>query len=81
MEWKLELVAVPVTDVDRAKAFYTTDLAWMKIPTRCCTCSAILGLTVPLFRLNRRRLWDFTCSHMMTDGFVSPPSPTSTRTC
>jgi predicted enzyme related to lactoylglutathione lyase len=22
MEWKLELVAVPVTDVDRAKAFY-----------------------------------------------------------
>jgi predicted enzyme related to lactoylglutathione lyase len=23
MEWKLELVAVPVTDVDRAKAFYT----------------------------------------------------------
>ena len=23
MEWKLELVSVPVTDVDRAKAFYT----------------------------------------------------------
>jgi predicted enzyme related to lactoylglutathione lyase len=23
MEWKLELVAIPVTDVDRAKAFYT----------------------------------------------------------
>jgi len=23
MNWKLELVAVPVTDVDRAKAFYT----------------------------------------------------------
>lgn len=22
MDWKLELVAVPVTDVDRAKAFY-----------------------------------------------------------
>ena len=22
MEWKLEVVAVPVTDVDRAKAFY-----------------------------------------------------------
>lgn len=22
MEWKLELVAVPVSDVDRAKAFY-----------------------------------------------------------
>ncbi len=23
MEWKLELVAIPVSDVDRAKAFYT----------------------------------------------------------
>ena len=23
MDWKIELVAVPVTDVDRAKAFYT----------------------------------------------------------
>lgn len=23
VDWKLELVAVPVTDVDRAKAFYT----------------------------------------------------------
>ena len=23
MDWRLELVAVPVTDVDRAKAFYT----------------------------------------------------------
>jgi catechol 2,3-dioxygenase-like lactoylglutathione lyase family enzyme len=24
MDWKLELVAVPVTDVDKAKAFYTS---------------------------------------------------------
>ena len=23
MDWKLELIVVPVTDVDRAKAFYT----------------------------------------------------------
>ena len=23
MDWKLELVAIPVTDVDRAKTFYT----------------------------------------------------------
>ena len=23
MDWKLELVAVPVSDVDRSKAFYT----------------------------------------------------------
>ena len=28
MDWKLELVAVPVTDVDRAKAFYTEKLGF-----------------------------------------------------
>jgi predicted enzyme related to lactoylglutathione lyase len=29
MEWKLELVAVPVTDVDRAKAFYTQKVGFV----------------------------------------------------
>jgi predicted enzyme related to lactoylglutathione lyase len=28
MEWKLELVAVPVSDVDRAKAFYTDQVGF-----------------------------------------------------
>ncbi len=28
MDWKLELVAVPVSDVDRAKAFYTDKVGW-----------------------------------------------------
>ena len=28
MDWKLELVAVPVTDVDRAKAFYTENVGF-----------------------------------------------------
>jgi catechol 2,3-dioxygenase-like lactoylglutathione lyase family enzyme len=28
MDWKLELVAVPVSDVDRAKAFYTHKLGF-----------------------------------------------------
>jgi catechol 2,3-dioxygenase-like lactoylglutathione lyase family enzyme len=28
MDWKLELVAVPVSDVDRAKAFYTQQLGF-----------------------------------------------------
>jgi predicted enzyme related to lactoylglutathione lyase len=28
MEWKLELVAVPVSDVDRAKAFYTEQVGF-----------------------------------------------------
>lgn len=28
MDWKLELVAIPVSDVDRAKAFYTDSLGF-----------------------------------------------------
>src|SRR5919198_3718542 len=28
MDWKLELVAVPVSDVDRAKAFYTQQVGF-----------------------------------------------------
>ena len=31
MDWKLELVSVPVSDVDRAKAFYTE--RWASTPT------------------------------------------------
>ncbi len=29
MDWKLELVAVPVSDVDRAKAFYTEQVGFV----------------------------------------------------
>jgi predicted enzyme related to lactoylglutathione lyase len=29
MDWKLELVAVPVADVDRAKAFYTAQVGFV----------------------------------------------------
>jgi catechol 2,3-dioxygenase-like lactoylglutathione lyase family enzyme len=28
MDWKLELVAIPVTDVDRAKAFYVEQVGF-----------------------------------------------------
>ncbi|HEX4282790.1 MAG TPA: glyoxalase superfamily protein, partial [Solirubrobacteraceae bacterium] len=28
MDWKLELVAIPVTDVDRAKAFYVDQVGF-----------------------------------------------------
>ncbi len=28
MDWKLELIVVPVADVDRAKAFYAESLGW-----------------------------------------------------
>src|SRR6185369_2339999 len=29
MDWKLELVAIPVTDVDRAKAFYVDQVGFV----------------------------------------------------
>ena len=29
MDWKLELVSVPVSDVDRAKAFYTDKVGFV----------------------------------------------------
>jgi catechol 2,3-dioxygenase-like lactoylglutathione lyase family enzyme len=29
MDWKIELVAIPVTDVDRAKAFYTEQVGFV----------------------------------------------------
>ena len=29
MDWKIELVAIPVTDVDRAKAFYVDQLVFV----------------------------------------------------
>jgi catechol 2,3-dioxygenase-like lactoylglutathione lyase family enzyme len=28
MDWKLELIAIPVSDVDRAKAFYTEKIGF-----------------------------------------------------
>ena len=31
MDWKLELVVVPVSDMDRAKEFYTARLGWTLI--------------------------------------------------
>ena len=32
MDFKLELVAVPVSDVDRAKAFYTDKVGFKALP-------------------------------------------------
>ena len=44
MDWKLELVAIPVSDVDRAKAFYTEQAGFTadhdhRSATRCASCS------------------------------------------
>jgi predicted enzyme related to lactoylglutathione lyase len=57
MDWKLELVAVPVSDVDRAKAFYseqigfnadhdhqvTDDLRFVQLTPRGSGCSISIG--------------------------------------
>ncbi len=60
MDWKLELVAVPVSDVDRAKAFYTEqigfnadhdhrvtdELRFVQLTPRGSACSIALGTGV-----------------------------------
>jgi predicted enzyme related to lactoylglutathione lyase len=60
MDWKLELVAVPVTDVDRAKRFYTEqvgfnadhdhqvsdDLRFVQLTPSGSACSIALGTGV-----------------------------------
>jgi catechol 2,3-dioxygenase-like lactoylglutathione lyase family enzyme len=57
MNWKIELVAIPVTDVDRAKAFYvdqvgfhadhdyqvTDDLRFVQLTPPGSACSVVLG--------------------------------------
>jgi catechol 2,3-dioxygenase-like lactoylglutathione lyase family enzyme len=57
MDWKIELVAIPVTDVDRAKAFYvdqcgfnadhdhqvTPDLRFVQLTPPGSACSVVLG--------------------------------------
>jgi catechol 2,3-dioxygenase-like lactoylglutathione lyase family enzyme len=57
MDWKIELVAIPVTDVDRAKAFYVEqvgfhadhdhqvheDLRFVQLTPPGSACSVVLG--------------------------------------
>jgi catechol 2,3-dioxygenase-like lactoylglutathione lyase family enzyme len=57
MDWKIELVAIPVSDVDRAKAFYvdqvgfvadhdhevTADLRFVQLTPPGSACSIVLG--------------------------------------
>lgn len=60
MDWKIELVAIPVTDVDRAKAFYVDqcgfnadhdhqvndDLRFVQLTPPGSACSIVLGTGV-----------------------------------
>ena len=60
MDWKIELVAIPVTDVDRAKAFYVDQvgfhadhdhkvhegLRFVQLTPPGSACSVVLGLGV-----------------------------------
>jgi catechol 2,3-dioxygenase-like lactoylglutathione lyase family enzyme len=57
MDWKIELIAIPVTDVDRAKAFYvdqvgfiadhdhrvSDDLRFVQLTPPGSACSIVLG--------------------------------------
>jgi catechol 2,3-dioxygenase-like lactoylglutathione lyase family enzyme len=60
MDWKIELVAIPVTDVDRAKAFYveqvgfnadhdyqvSDDLRFVQLTPLGSACSVVMGTGV-----------------------------------
>jgi catechol 2,3-dioxygenase-like lactoylglutathione lyase family enzyme len=60
MDWKIELVAIPVTDVDRAKAFYTdqvgfnadhdyqvsADLRFVQLTPPGSACSVVMGVGI-----------------------------------
>src|SRR3954449_12347632 len=60
MDWKLELVALPVTDVDRAKAFYvdqvgfvadhdhrvSEELRFVQLTPRGSACSICIGVGI-----------------------------------
>jgi catechol 2,3-dioxygenase-like lactoylglutathione lyase family enzyme len=64
MDWKLELVAIPVTDVDRAKAFYveqvgfhadhdhqvSEDLRFVQLTPPGSACSVVLGTGITQMR-------------------------------
>jgi catechol 2,3-dioxygenase-like lactoylglutathione lyase family enzyme len=64
MDWKLELVAIPVTDVDRAKAFYVEqvgfhadhdyqvneDLRFVQLTPPGSACSVVLGTGITKMR-------------------------------
>ena len=45
MDWKIELIHVPVSDVDRAKDFYVNKLGFnadhdQRVTTGCASCSS-----------------------------------------
>ena len=48
MDWKLELIVVPVTDVDRAKAFYTERLGFhLDVDHRAGDAFRVVQMTPP----------------------------------
>src|SRR5580692_7981741 len=70
MDWKIELVAIPVTDVDRAKAFYVEQagfhadhdyqvsdvLRFVQLTPPGSACSIVLGTGSPRCRPARRKV-------------------------
>lgn len=64
MDWKLEVVAVPVTDVDRAKSFYTDKLGFnLDHDTRISEEMRVVQVTPP----------GSACSIALGTGIVDTP--------
>ncbi|HEY8200009.1 MAG TPA: VOC family protein [Actinomycetota bacterium] len=64
MDWKLELVAVPVSDVDRAKAFYTEKVGFnADVDARVNEAVRFVQLTPP----------GSACSIALGTGFLDTP--------
>ena len=66
MEWKLEVVAIPVSDVDRAKAFYTDKVGFTADHDhRVSDAIRFVQLTPP----------GSACSIVLGTGLVTTPPP------
>ncbi|QIN77620.1 hypothetical protein GBA65_02870 [Rubrobacter marinus] len=64
MEWKLELVPIPVSDVDRAKAFYTEGVGFeLDVDHRASDEFRVVQLTLP----------GSACSIAVGTGIVQTP--------
>ena len=83
MNWTLEVAAVPVSDVDRAKAFYAEQSASTWTTTSRSsreTASFSSPLTVLAVRSSfARELWRPTCNRVGPQGFAARRITTSAR--
>ncbi len=81
MDFKLELVLVPVTDVDRAKAFYTENAGFnLDVDHRAGDNFRVVQMTPPgsacsITELVERGVEVSEIRHHTADGWVTGPHP------